>query len=64
MLGPREHYSTGEIKMAEKGKKHHCENCEKELDKGKVCELDGMVLCEDCHDEEENLRATEEEWIE
>lgn len=37
-------------------KKKHCENC--------GTELDGMILCWDCYNEEEDLRAIEEEWIE
>ena len=36
----------------------------KELSRDEVCEIDGMVLCENCHDEEEDLRGIEEEWIE
>jgi len=45
-------------------KRCHCEICGKELSEDEVCELDGMALCEDCFDEEENLRGIEEEWIE
>lgn len=40
-----------------------CENCGKELNEDEVHELDGMILCENCHDEEEDLRDIEEEWI-
>ena len=47
-----------------KTKKRHCEHCGKELDKDEVHELDGVILCEKCFDEEEDLRAIEEEWIE
>ena len=50
--------------MTKTKKKHHCEICRKEVDEDKVCELDGMILCNDCYDEEEDLRAIEEEWIE
>jgi len=45
-------------------KKYHCEICGEELDKDEVYELDGMILCLDCYNEEEDLRAIEEEWIE
>jgi len=45
-------------------KKKHCETCGTELDEEEVCELDGMILCWDCYNEEEDLRAIEEEWIE
>jgi formylmethanofuran dehydrogenase subunit E len=44
--------------------KYYCENCGRELSENEVYELDGMILCEDCYDEEEDLRAIEEEWIE
>jgi len=44
--------------------KYHCEICGKELSEDEVYELDGMILCEDCYDEEEDLRAIEEEWLE
>ncbi|MEM2108376.1 MAG: hypothetical protein QXL10_03730 [Candidatus Bathyarchaeia archaeon] len=45
-------------------KKQHCENCGIELDEDEVYELDGIILCWDCYNEEEDLRAIEEEWIE
>ena len=45
-------------------KKYHCEICGKELSEDEVYELDGMILCWDCYNEEEDLRAIEEEWIE
>ncbi|MEM2129849.1 MAG: hypothetical protein QXZ70_04540 [Candidatus Bathyarchaeia archaeon] len=45
-------------------KKKHCENCGTELDEDEIYELDGMTLCWDCYNEEEDLRAIEEEWIE
>lgn len=47
-----------------KKKKYHCEICGKELSEDEVYELDGMILCWDCYNEEEDLRAVEEEWIE
>lgn len=45
-------------------KKKHCENCGIELDEDEAYEIDGMILCWDCYNEEEDLRAIEEEWIE
>jgi len=45
-------------------KKKHCENCGTQLDEDEAYELDGMILCWDCYNEEEDLRAIEEEWIE
>jgi len=45
-------------------KKKHCETCGTELDEDEIYELDGMILCWDCYNEEEDLRAIEEEWIE
>jgi formylmethanofuran dehydrogenase subunit E len=39
-------------------------NCGQELQEDEVYELDGMILCFDCYNEEEDLRAIEEEWIE
>jgi len=45
-------------------KKKRCENCGQELEEDEVYELDGMILCFDCYNEEEDLRAIEEEWIE
>lgn len=50
--------------MTKTRKKYHCKNCGKELDKDEVCELDGMILCGDYYDEEEDSRAIEEEWME
>ncbi len=50
--------------MTKLKKKNHCEICGKELSEAEVCEIDGMILCEDCYDEEEDLRAIEEEWLE
>jgi len=50
--------------MAKSEKKYHCEICGKELNEDEVHELDGMTLCGDCYDEEEDLRGIEEEWIE
>ena len=47
-----------------KPKKSRCKSCGKELGEDEASELNGMVLCEDCYDEEEDLRAIEEEWIE
>ncbi len=44
-------------------KKKHCENCGTELDEEEIYELDGMILCWDCYNEED-LRVIEEEWIE
>ena len=49
--------------MTKTKKKYHSEICGKELDKDEVCEIDGMTLCENCHDEEEDLRGIEEEWL-
>ena len=49
--------------MSQSRKKHHCEICGRELSDDEVCELDGMILCEDCYEEEEDLRGIEEEWI-
>lgn len=45
------------------GEKFYCEHCGRELSEDEVYELDGMLLCEDCYNEEEDLRAVEEEWI-
>jgi formylmethanofuran dehydrogenase subunit E len=45
-------------------KKYRCKICEEELDEDEVYELDGMILCFGCYNEEEELRAIEEEWIE
>jgi len=45
-------------------KKKRCENCGQELQEDEVYELDGMILCFDCYNEEEDLRAIKEEWIE
>lgn len=50
--------------MKTKKKKYHCEICGEGLSEDEVCELDGMILCVDCYNEEEDLRAIEEEWIE
>ena len=50
--------------MTKTGKKYHCENCGKGLSEDEACEIDGSILCQDCCDEEEDLRAIEEEWIE
>ena len=50
--------------MSKSKKKYRCEICGKELSEDEVCELDGMILCEDCYDEEEDLRGIEEEWVE
>jgi len=50
--------------MTKLKKKYHCEICSKELSQDEVYELDGMTLCGDCYDEEEDLRAIEEEWLE
>jgi formylmethanofuran dehydrogenase subunit E len=44
--------------------KKYCENCGQELEEDEAYELDGMTLCEDCYNEEEDLRGIEEEWIE
>ena len=52
------------LSMTKPKKKCHCEACRKELVEDEVHELGGMILCEDCYDEEEDLRAIEEEWIE
>ena len=52
------------LNMTKSKKKRHCEACGKELVEDEVHELDGMILCEDCYDEEEDLRAIEEEWVE
>ena len=45
-------------------KKYRCEICGKELSEDEVYELEGMILCWDCYNEEEDLRGIEEEWIE
>lgn len=45
-------------------KKKHCEICGQELEEDETYELDGMILCWDCYNEEEDLRGIEEEWIE
>ena len=50
--------------MAISKKEINCERCGKELSEDELHELDGMVLCADCYDEEEDLRSIEEEWIE
>ena len=50
--------------MTEVKKKYYCENCGKEIGEDEACELNGIILCEDCHDAEEDLRAIEEEWLE
>jgi len=50
--------------MIKSKKKYHCEICGKELSEDEVYELDGMILCWDCYNEEEDLRGIEEEWIE
>ena len=49
--------------MTKSKKKIHCENCGKELSEDEVCELEGSILCQDCDDQEEDLRGIEEEWI-
>ena len=49
--------------MPESEESHFCENCGRKLSEDEVYELDGMALCGDCDDEEEDLRAVEEEWI-
>ena len=41
-----------------KTKKRHCEICGKELSEDEACELNGMILCEDCYDEEEDLEES------
>jgi len=51
-------------RMKSRKKTYHCEICDKELDEDEVYELDGMILCWDCYNEEEDLRAIEEEWLE
>ena len=50
--------------MTKPKKKNHCETCGKEFNEDEVHELDGMILCVDCYNEEEDLRGIEEEWIE
>jgi len=50
--------------MSESRQFHLCENCGTELGEDEVHGLDGMVLCGDCYDGEEDLRAVEEEWLE
>ena len=50
--------------MTKSNEKIHCEICGKELNEDEVPELDGMILCADCYDEEEDLQGIEEEWIE
>ena len=50
--------------MTKSKKRYHCEICGRELSEDEVCELDGAILCGDCYNEEEDLRAIEEEWIE
>lgn len=45
-------------------KKKRCENCGQTLDDDEVYELDGVTLCWDCFNEEEDLRGIEEEWVE
>ena len=42
----------------------HCEHCGKELSETEIYELDGLILCADCFNEESDLREIEEEWIE
>ncbi len=41
----------------------HCEHCQKKLEEAEVYELDGLILCEDCYNEESDLREVEEEFI-
>jgi formylmethanofuran dehydrogenase subunit E len=50
--------------MSKAKRKVHCEICDKELDEDEVYELEGLTLCVDCYNEEEDLRGIEEEWIE
>jgi len=50
--------------MTKTKKKQQCEVCGKELDEDEICELEGSILCVDCYNEEEELRAIEEEWLE
>lgn len=50
--------------MTKTRKKYNCEICGKELSEDETCDLNDMILCGDCYDEEEDLRAVEEEWIE
>jgi len=45
-------------------KKNHCEICGNELSEDEAHEPDGMILCQDCYDEEEDLQGIEEEWVE
>ncbi|MBS7614659.1 hypothetical protein KEJ18_02855 [Candidatus Bathyarchaeota archaeon] len=58
------HMTETENNKKTKKKKKHCENCGAELGEDQVYELDGMTLCWDCYNEEEDLHAIEEEWIE
>jgi formylmethanofuran dehydrogenase subunit E len=41
----------------------HCEHCGKELNETEIYELDGMILCADCFNEESDLREVEEGFI-
>jgi hypothetical protein len=43
--------------------KIHCEHCQKELSETEVYELDGLILCEDCFNEESDLKEIEEGFI-
>jgi len=38
-------------------KKYRCEICGEQLSEDEVYELDGMILCWDCYNEEEDLRG-------
>lgn len=49
--------------MAKSKGKQSCEICGGKTGEDEVCELDGMILCGNCYDEEEDLRAIEEEWM-
>jgi hypothetical protein len=40
-----------------------CEHCQKVLSEAEVNELDGLILCEDCFNEESDLREVEEGFI-
>jgi formylmethanofuran dehydrogenase subunit E len=43
--------------------KKRCEHCDRLLSEDEVNELDGKVLCEDCYNEESDLREVEEGFI-
>jgi hypothetical protein len=43
--------------------KKHCEKCSTELTESEIYELDNVILCQNCFNEEEDLNGISEEWI-